>query len=95
MTYSVPPFCFRTTIQPEEIISNRNIVIDLMYINEKQVLHIASTAKTYLIKASDVVRVYPSYKWEGQFTVKRTKLIIISVTDGKTVKNFNITALYP
>ena len=54
-------------------------------------------ATKYLIKPGDQVRVYreQTRKWEGPFTVHRTTPKIISVTDGRKVKQFNISSVLP
>jgi len=54
-------------------------------------------ATKYLIKPGDQVRVYRelSKRWDGPFTVTKVSNKIISVTDGNTVKEFNITSILP
>ena len=46
-TFSVPPFRFRATIPPEDIIFNREVAIDLMWLNGKPVLHVVDTATNF------------------------------------------------
>lgn len=45
--YTVPPFRFRTTIPPDEIVFNRELAMDLMYLNKKPVLHVIDTATNF------------------------------------------------
>lgn len=46
-TYSNPPFRFRATIPPDKVISNRELSMDLMWLNKKAVLHIVDTSTLF------------------------------------------------
>ena len=46
-TYSNPPFRFRATISPDNIIFNREVSMDLMWLNKRAVLHIVDTATSF------------------------------------------------
>ena len=45
--HSVPPFRFRASIPPDEIIFNREVSIDLMWLDKKPILHIVDTATNF------------------------------------------------
>ncbi len=39
-TFSAPPQCFRVSLPPSDIVFNREVALDLMWIEEKAVLHV-------------------------------------------------------
>ena len=54
-------------------------------------------ASSYLIRPGDSVRVYrePSRAYDGPFTVTRVDRKLITVTDGKKAKTFNVSQVMP